>query len=357
MAFATMKQRLKIVRDYRARRDTAASEAEAAQQTTLRFGLGTSTIRRFYRLHRAGGKRALLPFYRRRSVAKTTLEWAVVEIILALRGRLGWCAQRIAAELEQRGLAKVSHTTIYRLFRRYHVPVRTYHPVGKRAGIGYRRQRTRAPNWTWHVDFAGPWIDQDGCKNSLVVVIDSYSRMLLALEVVKGQRAEIVEAVLEGLFAQHGAPRVLITDNGRAFAPSLPGQGHRFWDFLARHGVEHRRTRPYYPQTNGKVEAAIKTIEREFLRVLGWSKGSAETWRWSEIKAEAASFQGWYNFYRGHGALGYRVPAAHYAGIVLRKQGLANVYGLLPESAITVAELPVITQVNRLDRLGLALAA
>ena len=113
---------------------------------------------------------------------------------------------------------------------------------------------------------------------------------------------------------------------------------------------------PYYPQTNGKVEAVIKTVEREFLRLLGWCKGEACHWRWSEIKAEARSFQGWYNFYRGHGALGYRVPAALYAGNSLDKQGLENVFGLLPESAVVVEDLPVITQANRMDRLSLALA-
>jgi len=356
-AFATMKKRRTIVRDYQGRRGTDIAEAEAAAQTAARFGLSASSVRRFYRCWREGGKRALLPCYRRPSRRGSPLPFAVIEVILALRARLGWCGQRIAHELETRGIARVSHQTVYRVFRRYHVAVRCYHPVGKRDGIRYRRQRTRAPNWTWHIDFAGPWTDQDGRKQSLVVVIDSYSRMLLALEVVEGQRAESVEAVLEALFARYGTPQVLITDNGRAFAPSLPNQGHRLWRFLAQHGVEHRRARPYYPQTNGKAEAVIKTIEREFLRLLGWRKGTAEGWRWSEIAAERAAFQGWYNFYRAHSALGYQVPAARYAGIALDKQGLANIFGLLAESAVAVEALPMITQNNRLDRLSLALAA
>ena len=363
-AFATMKQRRLVVRDYHRRRQCAPSEAEAARQTALRFSLGQSTVRRFYRYWRAGGQRALLPCYQQQSPAKTTMPWPLVEVILALRAHLGWCGQRIAAELQQRQIAQVSHTAIYRLFRRYHVPVRTYHPVGKRDGIRYRSQRTRAPNWSWHVDFAGPWNDPQGRKRSLVVVVDSYSRMLLALEVVPQQSAEVVEAVLGRLFAQQGAPRVLITDNGRAFAPSLPHQGHRFGRFLAAHGVDHRRTRPYYPQTNGKVEAAIKTIEREFLRRMGWQKASAAasaaasatsgaSWCWHQVAAAASSFQGWYNFYRCHGALGYRVPAQRYAGVVLPKLGLANIFGLMSESVVLVESLPVISQANRMDRLAL----
>ena len=335
-AFATMKKRHQIVRDYHRRRRTGLPEAQAARQTATRFKLRASSLRRFYRHWRKGGKRALLPCYQRANRTRSTLPFAVIEVI-------------------QRGIATVSHTTIYRLFRRYHVPVRCY--VGKRDGIRYRSQRTRTSNWTWHVDFAGPWTDQDARKRSLVVVIDSYSRMLLVLEVVEGQRAELVETVLEGLFTRYGTPQVLITDNGRAFAPSLPEQGHRFWEFLALHGVEHRRARPYYPQTNGKAEAMIKTVEREFLPRLGWSKGSDATWRWAEIEAQAAAFQGWYNFYRAHSALRYQVPAVRYAGLAPEKQGLGNIFGLLPESAVVVEALPVITQENRLDRLSLALVA
>ncbi len=356
-AFETARRRRKLVRDYRARRHTAATKAQAAERTAWRFGCSASTVRHYDRCYRKGRLRGLLPAYRCPDQPQMRLDFALVGIILALRTRLGWCGQRIAVELEQRQIAQISHMSVYRVFRRYSVPTRTYHPVGRCDGILYRKQRVRAPNWTWHVDFAGPWTDQDGIERSLVVVIDSYSRYLLALEVVEQQSAEAVEALLTALFARYGTPKVLITDNGRAFAPSKPEWQHRFGRFLAEHGVEHRRTRPYYPQTNGKVEALIKTIEREFLRLLGWHKGQASSWRWSEIEAEAAAFVGWYNFYRAHSALCYRVPAALYAGICLEKRGLEHLWGLGLASATALDELPAITRANRLDHLSLALIA
>jgi putative transposase len=244
--------------------------------------------------------------------------------------------------------------TIYRLFRRYHIPVRTYHPVGKRDGIKYRKQNVKAPNWTWHIDFAGPWIDTDGIKRSLVVVIDSYSRMILALEVIEHQDSKTVEDLLEVLFARYGKPKVLISDNGRAFAPSRGEWEHRFKTFLGNHDVEHRRTRSYYPQTNGKAEAAVKTVKRELLAVLG--RKPEQSWTWADVQAQAASFQGWYNFYRPHGALNYQVPATRYAGISLPKHGMENIFGIhkfIPEATIIVSALPYITKANRLDRLAL----
>ena len=347
-----MRRRLRIVRDYRARRHAEASERDAARFTAERFGVSARSVRRFDLAMRRGGKQALVPAYHIHAPPASPLGWPVIAAVLALRAHLGWCGQRIAAELAARGVAQISHTSVYRLFRRHGVATRTYHPVGRRDGIRYRRQRVRAPNWTWHVDFAGPSEDSDGVTRSLVVVVDSHSRMLLALDVVTGQTSEAVEGVLARLFEQHGPPRVLVSDNGRAFAPAKPGQDHRFGRFLAGHGVEHRRSKPYYPQTNGKAEAMVKTVEREMLAHLGRCPGG--TWRWSDVRASASSFVGWYNFYRRHGALGYGVPASRYAGVSLPAHGLASIFGL-PGSSVDVSLLPEITWENRAARLALAL--
>lgn len=343
-----MRRRAKIVRDYRARRRTAATEAEAAEACAERFGCGESTLRRYYALWREKGKRALLPRYQRQPPrARLTLSQTATDVALALRAHLGWCGQRIAEALRVRGLAEVSHTSIYRLFRRYPVPRRTYHAVGRRDGINYRKQRVKAPNWTWHVDFAGPLEDATGEKQSVVIVIDGYSRMLLACEVVADQKAETVEEILDTLFERYGKPRVVITDNARCFAPVEPDQRHRFAEFMAEHGLEHRRTKPYYPQTNGKAEAMVKTFKRECLRRLGGP------WQWSGVVGCVGSFQAWYNFYRSHGGIGYRVPSQRYAGVSPARQGLEKLFGFLPESAIVVDQVPEITAQNRTDRLAL----
>jgi transposase InsO family protein len=303
-----MRHRLRIVRDYHARRRAGAREYDAAPQAAQRAGCSDRSVRRYACALRTGGKRALLPRYHVPAPAPPSIGFYAASVVLALRAHLGWCGQRIAAELSRRGIAETSHTSVYRLLRRYHAAVRTYHPVGRRDGIRYRKQRVRAPNWTWHIDFAGPLTGPDGANRSLLLVVDSYSRMLLALEVVDDQKAATAERVLAGLFERYGTPRVLISDNGRAFAPAQTGQQHRFERFLAGHGVEHRRTKPYYPQTNGKAEAMVKTVKREFLGVLARISPDRR-WHWDEVEAQVAAFEGWYNFYRAHGALGYAVPA------------------------------------------------
>lgn len=345
MAYKVMRTRLQFVKEYLARCATFP-EYEAAHHCAERFGLGVSTLRRFLRQYRQKGKRGLLPQYRLPE-RRCTIRFELVEIIMALRVRLGWCGQRIAIELEQRGIAKLSHMSIYRLFRRYHVPTRTYHPVGRCDGIGYRKQRIRGPNWVWHIDFAGPWEDEHGRKQSILVIIDAYSRMLLAFEVIDYQSSEAVESVLEQLFERHGTPKRIITDNGRAFAPSKPEWGHRFATFLEAWGIEHRRSAPFYPQTNGKVEAMIKTIEREFFALLGPS------WLWDHAQDKRNYFIAWYNFYRPHGALHYEVPAARYAGCRLPRKGVTLLLGWLQMQDDDLKMIPEINKNNRMNRLAL----
>ena len=49
----------------------------------------------------------------------------------------------------------------------------------------------------------------------------------------------------------------ILTDNGSAYRSRVFGR------VLRRLGIEHTRTRPYRPQTNGKVERWIRTVLSE----------------------------------------------------------------------------------------------
>jgi transposase InsO family protein len=97
-------------------------------------------------------------------------------------------------------------------------------------------------------------------------------------------------------FSGHGitVQRVL-TDNGGCY------RSHLWRDTLGGLGVKHLRTRPYRPQTNGKVERFNRTMLSE------WAYQRLFT---SE-KARQAAFPAWlhrYNHHRPHTALGGRPP-------------------------------------------------
>ena len=67
---------------------------------------------------------------------------------------------------------------------------------------------------------------------------------------------------LKAHFAQHGAPRELVTDNGPQFVSKGFSNFARTWDF------EHIRSSRYYPQSNGQAESAVKTVKRIMRKAL-----------------------------------------------------------------------------------------
>jgi len=94
------------------------------------------------------------------------------------------------------------------------------------------------------------------------VVVDDASRVAYVAHVPDESGASAARALAEAavFFAEQGVriERVM-TDNARAYTGS-----RAYADVLDGLGARHLRTRPYRPQTNGKAEAFIKTMLREW---------------------------------------------------------------------------------------------
>ncbi|WP_018349831.1 integrase core domain-containing protein, partial [Longispora albida] len=72
---------------------------------------------------------------------------------------------------------------------------------------------------------------------------------------------------------------------------------------LATAGIQHKRTRPYRPQTNGKVERFHRTLADEWAYARPYQ---SET----ERRTALAGFLHTYNHHRAHTALGGHPPAS-----------------------------------------------
>lgn len=99
-------------------------------------------------------------------------------------------------------------------------------------------------------------------------------------------------------FAVHGiACERVITDNGACYRSRLWLQA------CAATGTRVKKTRPYRPQTNGKVERFHRILLEEWAYIRPWA---------SETEREAAygGFIHFYNHHRPHGSLGWATPAA-----------------------------------------------
>nr|XP_037290588.1 uncharacterized protein K02A2.6-like [Rhipicephalus microplus] len=106
--------------------------------------------------------------------------------------------------------------------------------------------------WKWsrvHIDYAGP---VEG--HMLLVVVDAETKWLEAIS----RRSTTSEATVEALrpiFARFGLPHILVSDNGPQFVSA------EFQKFVRMNGINHVTTAPYYPQSNGLAERAVRMIK------------------------------------------------------------------------------------------------
>ena len=108
------------------------------------------------------------------------------------------------------------------------------------------------PSQPWtrlHIDFAGPFEGK-----MFLVVVDSHSKWLDVIPVSNANSANTIRE-LRKLFATHGIPDVIVSDNGTAFTSA------EFSEFMVRNGVKHLKTAPYHPATNGLAERAVQTFK------------------------------------------------------------------------------------------------
>jgi len=206
---------------------------------------------------------------------------------------LGHPRSTVYAVLLRRGLSRLSHldrpTALPVRYERehpgelLHVDVKKlgrFWSVGKRVH-GDRSVRSRGARWQY-----------------MHVAIDDHSRLAYA-ELLASEDRFACAAFLERAVAWYGEQGIVVeralTDNAKAY------HSQRWRECCAELGVARRYTRPYAPWTNGKAEALIKTLLRE------WAYRF--TYPTSEHRGRALpSYLRWYNRRRPHGSLGARPP-------------------------------------------------
>ena len=129
-------------------------------------------------------------------------------------------------------------------------------------------------------------------------VIDDHSRVAYA-EVHDDETADTAIAVLRravAWFAARGiTTRRVLSDNGSAY------RSHAWRDVCAELGITPKRTRPYRPQTNGKIERFHRTMAD------GWGYARCYTSE-TERRAHLPAWLHQYNHHRPHTACGNKAP-------------------------------------------------
>ena len=90
--------------------------------------------------------------------------------------------------------------------------------------------------------------------HTLLVVCDYFSNYI-EVEQLTTTTSRSVARVLSSLFARHGVPDVLVSDNGPQFVSAKLASFAKKWKF------EHVTSSPHCAQSNGKAENAVKTVK------------------------------------------------------------------------------------------------
>ena len=111
--------------------------------------------------------------------------------------------------------------------------------------------------WEWpekpwirvHADYAGPFL---GCQ--FLILVDAHSKWM-EVKVVNNATSAVTIDQMRSIFATHGIPEMLVTDNGTVFT------SEEFNSFTKQNGIRHVTSAPYHPSSNGLAERAVQTFK------------------------------------------------------------------------------------------------
>jgi putative transposase len=175
---------------------------------------------------------------------------------------------------------------------------------------------TKMINELWQTDFTyfkiGPW-----GWHYLATVLDDYSRYIISWQLFETMSTADVKQVLDMAIANSGVNRVkvqhrprLLSDNGPCY---ISGELQKY---LAEQDIQHTRSAPYHPMTQGKIERYHRSLKN----VINLDNYSCP----EELKSEIERFVDYYNNQRYHESLENLTPANVYYGqdkdILTRRQ-------------------------------------
>ena len=264
-------------------------------------GISTWLFYNLRRRHAAGGDVALEPLSRapKRVANKTPV--AVGDRIVLLRKQLADDGldngpATIRFHLQRLDDWAPSEATIWRVLKQRGF----INPEPRKAPKhAYRRFAAERANECWQID-ATKWSLTDGTLVEIINVIDDCTRVLIAsMAVPTCTTANSWDALCAGA-QQWGWPERVLSDNGMAFRGPAGNGG--LLPALAALGIEDRHSRPYHPQTCGKVERFHQTLKLHLNR-------HDLTATLAELQADLDRFREIYNHHRPHRAIGRRFPA------------------------------------------------
>jgi len=273
-----------------------------AQEVSRRLGIPYTTVSEWARKYRAGGEAALLP---RRPPAREP------------RRRKGGDARRAAVIAVKQAQPHAGSRRIRDVLKRFFglgASETMVRRVLKAEGLAPEREAPRRkpgarpspvrferaePNQLWQSDLFTFLLRRQE-RVYVAAFMDDHSRYVVSLVMAHHQKSSLVMEALSRGIADYGAPREILTDQGRQYTAWRGSTA--FEEELRRNGIAHVKSRPHHPQTCGKIERFWKTMWEEFLSRTVFAD-------FDDCQRRVALFVQHYNFQRPHQGLEGLTPA------------------------------------------------
>jgi transposase InsO family protein len=205
--------------------------------------------------------------------------------------------RRVTYLMMDSDVVAASPSSVYRVLSQAGV-LRRWETKPSKKGKGFAQPL--APHAHWHIDVS--YLNLSGTFYYLCSLLDGYSRYIVHHEIREQMTEQDVEIIVQrALEAFPDAKPRIISDNGPQFVAK------DFKAFIRIKGMDHVRTSPYYPQSNGKLERWHKSLKSECIR-------PKTPLNIDEARRLVSAYVDDYNQRRLHSAIGYVTPADKLAG-------------------------------------------
>jgi transposase InsO family protein len=279
-------------------------EGRSKSEVARDYGVSRRWVQTLVARYTAEGEAAFEPRSRRPHSNPRRIGGDVEDAVVALRKQLtegghDASAETIAWHLREQTGHAPSVATIWRVLSRRGFVTPQPH---KRPRSSWRRFQADLPNECWQADITH-WPLPNGTDVEILDIIDDHSRLLVGCTTRAVFKAGDIVADLHAAMTRHGRPERMLTDNAAVFTGHYRGRG---WVALERElvalGIALSHSKPYHPQTCGKVERLHQTLKN-------WLARQEPAHTVEQLQAQLDTFAEYYNHQRPHRAVGRRTPA------------------------------------------------
>jgi transposase InsO family protein len=283
------------------------AEGRSKSEVARQYGVSRRWVITLVQRYLAEGGAGLLSRSRRPQSSPQRTAVDVEDEIVAIRKELDRDgdeagAATVAFHLAQRRGHAPAVSTIWRILSSRGFVTPQPH---KRPKSSYIRFAAEQPNERWQADITH-WALADGSDVEIFNMLDDHSRYCLDSHTLRVFKGHDVDRRFRETTATCGNPASLLTDNGAVFTGRSRGHGRVALEVtLHARGISFRHSRPYHPQTCGKVERFHQTLKK-------WLDRQPRARTLQQLQRQLDTFRAYYNDTRPHRALGRRTPTTAY---------------------------------------------